>query len=496
MVRSPAREASFTDADATRVRDAMVAAVERYHVPGLAVGVVDGDDLVFSDAVGHADIEAAKPMRAEMRQRIASITKTMIGLCAMALVDERRLSLDAKVPALLPEVTFVGPSESMTVWHLLTHTSGIGEAPTLERLRHVANPDRAASEPPGDFGQLYPDGIVVEAEPGTKWAYANNAFALLGEIISRAEASTLQDVLERRIFAPLGMRDSDIFGEERDTLSTCYHRPPSEDACFQLERAGIAVPDEPLADGHNIRGKFTSDFNKAMAAAGGVQSTIPDMAKYASALLNRSAGIVRPETFDQMTSPQFCPDARLVNWGLSFSRTPRARRTLIGHGGAYFGGWNSNLAAIPDVGIAVIQHMNVMLDEPAPVFASIIRAVLDAPPDHLEECAADPTVLESAAGIYELSMPGPLTNFRPATRTGRIEVTRDGSALMLQSRWGAWKNGIRLVPVDQSDPLVFAVDVEGELPKRLIFTRNRAGALDGLRFDELVHMHRRPGAPA
>ena len=97
---------------------------------------------------------------------------------------------------------------------------------------------------------------------------------------------------------------------------------------------------------------------------------------------------------------------------------PRLGRTFIGHGGSYFGGWNSNLSFLPEEGVAVIQHMNVMLDEPAPVFRRILRAVFDAPEPDIQECAYDESMLPRAPGLYQLPMPGPLTFqiSKPSTR--------------------------------------------------------------------------------
>src|SRR5439155_14795028 len=129
---------NFGPVDEARVRDAAAEVIERHQVPGIAIGVVRADNLVFCEGFGHAEIESARPMEPQMRQRIASITKTMIGLCAMALVDEGKLALDSPLVDLLPDVRFDGPASSVTLWHLLTHTSGIGEAPTLQRLRDVA----------------------------------------------------------------------------------------------------------------------------------------------------------------------------------------------------------------------------------------------------------------------------------------------------------------------------------------------------------------------
>jgi len=368
--------ASTDAAMASRIREAAADVIAAYHVPGISIGVVQGDELVFCEGFGHADVESTEPMGPERRQRIASITKTMVGLCAMALFDEGKLALDRRVVELLPEVTFHGPAETMTLRHLLTHTSGIGEAPTRERLADAANPDRAAVSTPGDFSTLYPSGIVVEVEPGSKWAYCNNGYGLLGEIIVRAEGASLQDVMQRRIWGPLAMASTDILDQNDERITTCYHRPPNEDNRFQLERAGVVVKDEPTVDGHNIRGKFTADFNQGMRAAGGVQSTVPDMAKYASALLRRGTGIVRAETFDAMTSAHCGDDRRMTSWGLSIARTPLrvtserplSWKTMLGHGGAYFGGWNSHLDVLPEANIGIVQHLNIMMDEPAPVF--------------------------------------------------------------------------------------------------------------------------------
>jgi CubicO group peptidase (beta-lactamase class C family) len=491
--------AHLTTADFDRIRSAARDALDKHHVPGISIGVVHGDDLVFCEGFGYGDIEAKTPIDPTRRQCIASITKTMVGLCTMALIDEGKLRLEDRIVDLLPDVEFRaefdGRADSMTVWHLLTHTGGIGEAPTVEALRNVVNPDPGAKQKPGGFAEMYHDGIVIEFKPGTKWHYANNGYNLLGEIILRAEkAESLHDVAARRIFEPLGMKDTDLRGQEHGALTTPYHRAPNEDTREQLTRAGMPPKDEPSVDGLNIRGKFNGEFNRAALAAGGTQSTIPDMARYASALLRRGVGIVEPETFGAMIAPQYCPSPRLEHWGLSFARNTLAGRIAFGHGGAYFGGWNSNLAVFPEENIAVLQHMNIMMDSPKAVFNAVKRAVFDAPAPSLPERATDALILESAPGMYELT-PGRLTNFRPATRIGRISIERDGDALRLTSRWGAWKKGVRMLPADERDPAFFALPDEagsGE-PSYMALTRGPDGRVTGLRCDDLVHMVRTDG---
>lgn len=242
-----------------------------------------------------------------------------------------------------------------------------------------------------------------------------------------------------------------------------------------------------------------------MRAAGGVQSTIPDMAAYASAILRGGIApdgtpLVRPETFAAMTAPQHGADPRLSRWGFSFALTPlcvagqdpASWRTLVGHGGAYYGGWNSHLDVSARDNIAVVQHMNIMMDEPGPVFRSILRAVFGVEQHPWPARPTDAAILDSAPGIYELPMPGPLTNFRPQTRVGRVQIERDGDALVIRSRWGGWKSGVTLIPCDPADPAFFAAGRSDGDWSYLAMDRDPSGRVTTLRFDDLVRMHRRP----
>lgn len=478
---------SFTSGDCERTRAAVAAAVAQFHLPGIAVGVVAGETLVYSEGFGFADIENQQPMRPDHGQCIGSVTKTMVGLCTMALVDEGRLSLDSRITELLPDVVFHGPAESMAIRHLLTHTSGIGEAPTLEALADSVDPHRQASARARDFVATYADGIVVEAAPGTRWAYANHGFALLGEILMRMEKASLHEILSRRIFAPLGMRDSQCHDRSHPQLATGYHRPLPAEMAKLFRRVGRTPPHEEAADGHNIRGEYQWEPESPMMAAGAVQSTIPDMARYATALLSDGAGIVRPATLATMVAPQWCPDARLNSAGLAFARS--ARRRAFGHGGKTFGGWNTDLTVVPERGLAIIIHMNVFLWDSDRVFTPIVRAVLNEPQAAPPNQPLDSDLRASAPGVYE-APPGKLTSFRVTSSIGRIQISADSRGLVLHSRRGAWKDGARLRPADPTDAAFMLIDKPGDEPAYLLLTRDQRGHVNGLRCDNLVHMVR------
>ena len=476
-------------ADIDRIRAAARAVVEEYHLPGMAVGVVSGDDLVYSEGFGYADIESGRAQDPGLRQRIGSITKTMVGLCAMALVDEGRLSLDDRVVDRLPDMSFDGPAQALTVRHLITHTGGIGEAPTPDEVKDPG-PALWSDRPdiPG-VPEAYPNGITIEVLPGTKWAYANHGFVLLGEIVARAEGAPVEEVLRRRVFEPLGMAGTDCLDQPHRDLTTGYHRPPDEDARELARRAGQELPDEQMVDGHNIRGRFQYVRGRA---AGAVQSTIPDMARYASALLRRGAGIVRPERFDEMVAPHWCPDARLQSIGLTFFREQRFGRRTFGHGGGVLGGWNTMLTVCPDDDLAVLVHLNLSFDKLAHVEGRILQAALDAPSESRPSGPIDSKVLETAPGVYEAT-PGKLTNFRVMTGTGRVQIGAEDGELVLRARRGPWKTGARMLPVDSADGALFVLDTGDPEPPRVAVVRDADGAVTGLRFDRLVEMVRNDG---
>lgn len=472
--------------DLGRLRDEVAAVMEARNLAGMGVGVVLGDEVVMAEGFGLADVVKGEAFGPRHRQRIASITKTMVGLCVMALVEEGRLSLRDRVVDLLPEILFHGERESLTVWHLLTHTGGIGEAPTLEDMGKAFDKLFGESEPGVPLAELYRSGVTLEVRPGTKWAYANHGFVLLGEIVSRLEGADLAEVVRRRVFEPLGMKDSDLLDEPHPDLSHGYS---AVEELPLLRVLGVQLESEEPVDGHNLPGKFVRVWGNA--AAGGGQSTVTDMCAYASALLRASKGVVRPETFAEMVKDQWRPDRRLPGWGLSFALRTVGGHRMFGHGGSAFGGWNSYLAVFPDLDAGLVLHTNSWSDAfDTAVTPRLLRAFLGYA-DPAFTGRPEAAVLASAPGVYELPEPGLLTNFRPQYNTGRVQIRAEDGALVMYSRRGAWKDGVRLAPVDPEQPDFFAiVSGDGNPASYMALLRDEAGRVTGLRLPQLVEMYR------
>lgn len=477
---------SLPPVDAARISETAGRLLEEFHLPGFSIGVVSGDDLVYAEGFGWADIAARRPQDPALHQRIGSITKTMICLCTMALIDEGRLSLDARVAGLLPDLKLNGHGDALQLRHLLTHTGGIGEAPTMA---DVADPIRvlwADSNDTPPLPEKYPDGITIDVEPGTKWHYANHGWMLVGEIVARAENAPIEEVLERRIFEPLGMSATDNYDLPGDRLTTGYIHAPAHEDLDQMELLGKEPFSGEPVDDHNIKGDWVYVNGRA---AGAVQSNIPDMARYAAALLDGGRGIVRSETFAEMIGPQWRPDERLLNIGYSFFRSNRFGESTFGHGGGIAGGWNTNLTVIPGRNLAMLVHLNASLDTSGEVYSRLLQAVLNAPPPVTPGVPLAPSVLADAPGVYSLP-PGALTNSRPLRSHGRLQITEEAGELILRSRRGAWRNGVRLLPADPGDPYFLCLDTAAIEKPRIALVTDSGGRVMGMRLDRLAWMER------
>jgi hypothetical protein len=194
-----------------------------------------------------------------------------------------------------------------------------------------------------------------------------------------------------------------------------------------------------------------------------------------------------------MTSDQWRPDPRLPGWGLGFSLRGEFSAFHFGHGGSVFGGWNSYLAVYPELDAAVILHVNLYADNfDRNVVPHVLAAFTGQDEEPAPAQAVAPRILESAPGVYELTMPGPLTNFRAQHNCGRVQIANHDGELMLYSRRGPWKEGARLVPVRPGEDDFFAIEAGGTATNYMSLILDDGGGVKGLRFQQIVDMYRNP----
>lgn len=303
--------------------DRIVAARFQPTLPGVAVLVARDGRPILRKAYGMANLELGVALRPEHVFRIGSTTKLFTATAIMLLVDEGRIALDAPVKRYLADAPAAW--DGVTIAHLLTHTSGIpnlsmdsGYWRTTARLEHTP---RELVEPVRDR--------PLEFAPGSRFAYNNTGYNLLGLVIEQVSGQEYYDFLERRIARPLGLAHTREGSDSRliPGLVTGYRGGPA--------------PAWPLA---------ASNYY----AAGGLVSTVDDLAAFMLAL--QSGTLVSAAGVQRMNTSTVLPDGKATGYGYgTWLRTVNGKR-LVGHGGYVFNFYSQLEMDIDSNIVAVTLH--------------------------------------------------------------------------------------------------------------------------------------------
>ncbi|ADO75395.1 serine hydrolase domain-containing protein [Stigmatella aurantiaca] len=190
-----------------------------------AVLVADGKGVVLKKGYGFANFEWREPNTPDTKFRIGSITKQFTAMVIMQLVNEGKLKLDDTVSMYLPDYR-KDTGTRVTVTQLLNHTSGIPSYTSAPGFfdKQARNPAKVA-----EFVKEHASGDL-EFEPGTKWAYNNSGYFLLGAIIEKVTGKPYAQVVRERIFEPLGMKNSgyDLHATVLPKRASGYELKPEE----------------------------------------------------------------------------------------------------------------------------------------------------------------------------------------------------------------------------------------------------------------------------
>jgi D-alanyl-D-alanine carboxypeptidase len=311
---------SMADSTILKLERRIATLLRQHHLPGTAVGVVRGQECVWSRGFGFADIASRRRPDADTLYRVASITKTFTATAVLQLRDDGRLRLDDPVVHHLPEFGRArlrfGSPEDITIRRLLSHRAGlITEGPfsywdTLEFPTMADVLDRLAESE-----------VVIEPDSASK--YSNLAFALLGEVVARISGRPYEEYVRAEIFEPLGMTSSTFApdGALRGQMATGYDPHPFED--------------EPVPAGHTS--------TRGITAAAGLYTTVHDLARWIAlqfrtdAAERSGAQILSGRTIEEMHRPQDIDPTWTAARCLGWMAQRRGERIYHGHGGSIHG---------------------------------------------------------------------------------------------------------------------------------------------------------------
>jgi D-alanyl-D-alanine carboxypeptidase len=301
--------------------------------PGMAVGVVSDQRLIWANGFGLANVAGKVPMTSQTKIRMASHSKLFTATAIMQLREQGKLQLDDPVSKHLPWFSVTSPRPDdppITIEELLTHSSGLPREaadhwttfafPTREELKTLV-PKRQAAFP---------------AE--TRWKYSNLAYTLAGLIVEQVSGEPWADYITRHIYQPLGMVNSSV-DKDVPGLATGYGRR--------------------MPDGSRAMMPFVDA--RGMAAATGITSTVEDMARFVSAQFRKGAAggdrILNTASLREMHRVRMLENNWTRGNGIGFSVTRNRDKLYVGHGGSYPGYITNTLIDLNGkVGVIVLTN--------------------------------------------------------------------------------------------------------------------------------------------
>ncbi|MEM9658578.1 MAG: serine hydrolase domain-containing protein [Planctomycetota bacterium] len=312
---------------------------DRIDSPGVVVGIVRQGELIYSRGFGVANLEQAKPLRADSVLYIASMSKQFTAAAAVLMALDGVIELDDDVRRWIPELPLYG--RPVTIRHLLHHTSGLRDYGALRLLsgqtfNEYFDNDETVALLARQQGTNFPAGQQHE--------YCNSNYVLLAEVVERAAGASLQSFCDERLFKPLGMSRTRWGDAPRSTTERRVSSYLSVDAS----------PGE--------RGAFLRrDIEFAGRGDGNLWTTVEDLARWdrvwqRDVPLSRR-GLGRHFIRLMLTRGQLDGGEEL-DYACGLLHGAHAGLATVSHSGGMFG-YQCELLRIPDAGLSVIVLANV-----------------------------------------------------------------------------------------------------------------------------------------
>jgi CubicO group peptidase (beta-lactamase class C family) len=363
--------ASFLSAHAQdptpRMQQIIQASVADKTFMGTVLVAKDGKTII-DQGYGSADLEWNIPNTPAVKFRLGSLTKQFTAASILLLEERGKLKVEDPISKYMPDAP---PAWSkITIYHVLTHTSGI---PSFTSF-----PDYATTEwkdtTPTELVARFRD-KPLDFEPGTKFSYSNSGYVLLGYLIEKISGQTYADFLQQNIFTPLNMTDTGIDSNSAIIPQRAQGYTPSPHGVHHAGYISMTIP----------------------LSAGAIYSTTGDLLKWEQALYGGK--LLTPASLTKMTTP-FKSD---YAFGLSV-RTVDGHKIITHNGGIE--GFNTSLNYYPDDKLVVIVLGNLNGGAPDQIANNLGKVALGQTvtlPSERKEVSVSSATLTDYAGTYQMT---------------------------------------------------------------------------------------------
>lgn len=300
---------------------------QKHNIASVSYAIIQQQESMHMASIGFTNIESQTKATANGKYRLASISKMIVGIAIMQLVESNQVKLSDKVKNLLPELSYRNRWSSthpLRLLHLVENTTGWNEI-SLQEFAYNNEPQLPLAESLA----LYPDSRVSRWPPGTRHAYTNSTAAVAALLVERITGMSFASYTQQYIFSPL------------DISSASYTNQPS----------GIAMS-------YGSEQELLKYKPILLTPAGGLSMNLVDITKLLNALINRSPLLLKHKTY-QRIEHSHSTNAGVFPAGYGVFNAARYYQNwrFRGHDGA-FRGWRSEFSYSPQfkAGFIVLQN--------------------------------------------------------------------------------------------------------------------------------------------
>jgi CubicO group peptidase (beta-lactamase class C family) len=320
------------------------AEMARQHIPGLALLVSRNGEPVRAQGFGLSNVELQVPVKPVTLFQSGSMGKQFAATAIMMLVEEGKISLDDSITKYFPEAPATW--KPVTVRHLLSHTGGFTDYPKNFDFRKDRSEDELLK---------IVEAIPLAFAPGTHWSYSNLGYLTLGILIHRVTGTFYGDVLQERIFRPLGMQSTRIISEA-DII-------PNRAAGYRLVKGELKNQEwvSPVLN---------------TTADGSLYFSILDLAKWDAALYSEK--LLKRASLDQMWTVAKLNDGKpnSGNYGFGWEITDSHGHRLIDQDGAWQG-FKTQISRYVDDKLTVVVLANLAEANPGKIAEHVAELYLN-----------------------------------------------------------------------------------------------------------------------
>jgi CubicO group peptidase (beta-lactamase class C family) len=357
---------AYSQSDMISCFDKMVAATYKSTEPGCVALVARGDSILYKKAIGLADLELNVAMKTEMVFYIGSITKEFTAVCVLQLWEQGKLNPDDEIIKYLPDFPVNG--RKITIENLLTHTSGIIDAPGSNALSDQGKTNETPEEMMREIMKQ-----PIAFDPDTKMIYSNAGYEILGYIIEKVSGITYSDYLQKNIFIPAGMLHT-YYGESSNVIPNRAH-------AYLKGKSGFV--------------NFWP--GRTPFSAGTILSSAEDLLKWNLAL--QSGRLLKKETLAKAITSYKLIDGTETGYGYGFQVGDIQGSPDIEHSGL-MGGYTSDALYLRQEKLFVVVLSNLR-GPSSEALAGNLAALAIGKPFPSEAITLDTTLRNTYTGIYQ-----------------------------------------------------------------------------------------------